>query len=68
MAIVIEIIEQTAPPIIEVAVPGIQGPGNLSVGPVNTLTPGSAGLWIETTGTSSDPTYNIWVQRGVDES
>lgn len=47
-----------------VKVPGMQGPSALSVGPVNTLTPGTQGLWIQT-GLGSDGTgVTFWIEDG----
>ena len=60
MATVIEIVQPTGAEVVELTVPGMQGPSALSVGPTNTLTPGHPGLWIETDG--DDITF--WIEDG----
>lgn len=64
MAVVIEVIEQTAPPVIEVAIPGIQGPSVLSVGVENNLTPGVPGMWIQTGLGPTGEDFTFWIEDG----
>lgn len=51
-------------PAIEVRVPGPQGPGNLSVGPVNTLSAGP-GLWIQTGLGATGEDFTFWIEDGT---
>lgn len=64
MATIITVTMPPGPDVIEVQVPGIQGPSALSVGPTNTLTPGTQGLWIQT-GLGPDGTgVTFWIEDG----
>lgn len=64
MATVVEIVQPANPEIVELMVPGIQGPSALSVGTTNTLTPGTAGLWLQT-GLGPDGTdFTLWIDDG----
>lgn len=63
MATVINVTVPTGPQVLTVQTTGPQGPSALSVGPVNTLTPGTAGLWIET-GLGDGNDFTFWIEDG----
>lgn len=64
MATIIEVTTPAGPDVIQVQVPGIQGPSALSVGPTNTLTPGTQGLWIQTDLGSDGTGFTFWIEDG----
>lgn len=56
-------IDTPVAPEISVAVAGIQGPGNLHIGPTNELSAGS-GIWVQT-GLGADGTdFTFWIEDG----
>jgi len=61
------VITVTVPPpaveVVQVKVPGIQGPSVLSVGPTNRLTPGIPGLWLQT-GLGDGTDFTLWFEDG----
>lgn len=62
---VITVESSTAPPaVVEVMIPGAQGPSALSVGPTNNLTPGTAGLWVQT-GLGGGTDWTLWIEDGT---
>lgn len=65
MATVLTITVPTAPPLITVNTPGPVGPGNIKVGPTNTLQPGLPGLWIQTGLGPSGTDMSFWVEDGT---
>lgn len=47
-----------------VKIPGMQGPSAMSIGPVNNLSPGIAGLWIETGLGPDGEDFTFWIEDG----
>lgn len=64
MATVITVVQSAAVPVVQVAVPGMQGPSAMAIGPTNTLTPGTPGLWIETGLGPDGDDFTFWLEDG----
>lgn len=61
---IITVTMPAGPDVIEVRLPGPQGPSALSVGATNTLTPGTAGLWVQTGLGPNGDDFTFWIEDG----